>query len=337
MRFGYSEVCLAHDTGGRHPEGPDRLRAIRAGLTQRHSVEYVEAEPATFDEVAAVHDRGYLESLRDFCENGGGRWDPDTIAVERTWDSVLHSAGLARWAAIEAAGGADGRRTPFALGRPPGHHAVVDDAMGFCFVNNVCVAAEAALGSTAVDRIGVLDWDVHHGNGTQDIFYGRGDVCYASIHEDGLYPGTGAVEETGEGAGEGATVNVPLPAGGGDPEYLAAIDRVVVPAFERFDPDLILISTGFDAHRHDPISRMRVSIEGFGCFTDRLRGLATDLGAGLGFVLEGGYSLDMLAEGVGIVHEVFDGRVPVEAEGDVDERVDDLLGRVRAVHGLGSK
>jgi len=338
MRFGYSETCLEHDPGPRHPESPDRLRAIRRGLARRHGVEYADPAPATEADAAAVHDADYLSKIHAFCDDGGGSWDPDTVAVEATWPAALESAGLAMWAAEAALGGDDGRQTPFSLGRPPGHHATVDDAMGFCFLNNVAVAAQHALDTADVERVAVFDWDVHHGNGTQDVFYDRGDVCYVSIHEDGLYPGTGDVEETGTGAGEGTTMNVPLPAGSGDAAYVATFDDLVGPALRAFDPDLLLVSAGFDAHRHDPISRMHVSTEGYGVLTDRVRAVSAATDAALAFVLEGGYSLETLAEGVGMVHEVFDGRKPVEPDEDPDDRVRELLASVRDAHqGLGSK
>jgi acetoin utilization deacetylase AcuC-like enzyme len=318
MKFGHREACLAHETGPRHPESPDRIRAIRRALSDRHGVSYAAADQAERTDVLAVHDETYVDELDAYCTEGGGNWDADTVAVEATWEAALASAGLAMWAAEAAVEGADGRSTPFSLGRPPGHHAVVDDAMGFCFFNNTAVAAESAL-EAEFDRVAILDWDVHHGNGTQDIFYDRGDVFYASIHEAGLYPGTGDVEETGTGLGEGATLNVPFSSGTTHHAYLAAVDELVAPALDEFDPDLLLVSAGFDAHEHDPISRLRVSTEGYGALTERVRTVADDTDAALAFVLEGGYGLDTLAESVGIVHEVFDGYRPALKEGEASD------------------
>ena len=331
MRFGYTDVCLAHETGARHPETSDRLLAIKEGLKRHHGVEYVEPPFATAEAIKSVHDGEYVDEVEAFCADGGGEWDPDTVAVEESWDAIRASAGLAVWAAERALAGDDGRQTPFALGRPPGHHATDDDAMGFCFANNVAVAAQQAIEGGA-DRVAIFDWDVHHGNGTQDIFYERDDVFFVSVHEKGIYPGTGAPNQTGRGAGAGTTLNVPLPAAGGDPEYLAVCDRLLEPALERFDPDLLLVSAGFDAHEHDPISRMRVTTEGYGALTDRVRSIAETVDAGLGFVLEGGYALDVLAESIAMVHETFDGRESVVEDDEPDEEVVSLLKSTKRSH-----
>jgi acetoin utilization deacetylase AcuC-like enzyme len=335
MRFGFSERCLDHDPGRRHPESPDRLRAIRRELSTHHGVEYVDPDPADPSLLDAVHDPEYVREVREFSASGGGQWDPDTVVTEHTWNAVLASAGLAVWAIDRALAGENGRETPFSLGRPPGHHAVADDAMGFCFANNAAVAAEYALGESDAERAAIFDWDVHHGNGTQDIFYDRGDVLYASVHERGLYPGTGEAAETGAGAAEGTTVNAPLSAGAGDAEYLAVVEELVAPAIERHDSDLVVVSAGFDAHSHDPISRMQVSTEGYGVLADRMRSLADSVDAALAFVLEGGYALDVLAESVATIHETFSGYDPVEPDGDVDDAVRKLLDDQRHRLGFG--
>jgi acetoin utilization deacetylase AcuC-like enzyme len=332
MRFGFTDTCIEHDPGPRHPESPDRLRAIKRGLAKRHSVTYEGAAPATVEDAVAVHDADYVERLQEFCAEGGGNWDPDTVASEDTWDAALAAAGLAKDATRAALAGADGRNTPFSLGRPPGHHAVEDDAMGFCFLNNAAIAAQYAINDLDADRVAIFDWDVHHGNGTQDIFYDRGDVFYASIHEDGLYPGTGDTNETGEGDGDDTTLNVPFPAGSGDADYCAAVDELLQPAVTGFDPDVVLVSAGFDAHRHDPISRMHVSTEGYGLLTDRMRELADTTDAALAFVLEGGYSMDTLADGVGVVHETFDGREPAGPDDDVSDDARGLLDDLQDSH-----
>jgi len=330
MKFGYSDTCLDHETGERHPESPDRLRAIKRGLADGHGVEYVEAEPVDRDRVLSVHDEEYVDSLKTFCDAGGGNWDADTVVSDGTWEAALTSAGLAKQAAVNALDGNDGRKTPFSLGRPPGHHAVEDDAMGFCFFNNAAVAAQAVIDSGDAERVAIFDWDVHHGNGTQDIFYDQGNVFYASIHEEGLYPGSGDIAETGAGDAAGTTMNIPFEPGTTTSAYLAALDEVLGPAIEAFDPDLFLISAGFDAHEHDPISRMRVSTEGYGCLTKGVREIADEADCALGFILEGGYGLDTLSESIRKVHEVFDGYQPMLPDADVSDSARDILDAVKS-------
>ena len=328
-------MCLAHDTGPRHPERADRLRAIREGLKRKHGVRYVDSEPVDESLVAAVHDETYLSEIEAFCAGGGGDWDPDTVASEETYAAALQSAGLARWAVGAAVESSGGRDTPFALGRPPGHHAVADDAMGFCFLNNAAVAARGAIrDEPGVERVAIVDWDVHHGNGTQDICYEMDDVLYASIHEEGLYPGSGEATDAGTGPGEGTTVNVPVGPGAGDADYRHALRAAITPAIERFDPDLVVVSAGFDAHRQDPISRTALSTDGYALLTARLRDVADRVGAGIAFVLEGGYQLDALADGVGVVHETFDGRPPIEPDEEPSDEVRETVETVRTALGL---
>jgi len=330
MNFGYLEDCLEHDTGEGHPERAERLSAIRDALVEATGVSYAAPPPAAVERVLAVHDREYVEAFKTFCARGGGRWDADTVASTTTWEAALASAGLAEWASRRALAGCNGNDVPFALGRPPGHHALVDDAMGFCFFNNAAIGAQTVLDEGSAERVAIIDWDVHHGNGTQEIFYDRGDVFYVSLHDDGIYPSTGAIEETGDGAGEHTTMNVPLPPGATSSEYLTAMELAVYPALEAFDPDLLCISAGFDAHEHDPISRMAVSTEGFGRLASGVRTLSDELDAGLAFVLEGGYGLETLADCIRMVNEVFGGYEPVSEDRTLSATVEQLLDDVRA-------
>ena len=329
MNFGYRETCLDHDPGERHPEQPARLERIRRALTDCHEVSYAEPAPARPAELRAVHDATYVDAVESFAADGGGRWEADTVASEGTWAAARASAGIARWVALQALDGADGAETPFGLGRPPGHHAVADDAMGFCFFNNAAIGAEAALKDGA-ERVAIVDWDVHHGNGTQELFYDRGEVLYASVHEAGLYPNTGHVGETGADDGAGTTVNVPLPGRADEPAVRAAIEEVIGPAVEAFDPDVVLVSAGFDAHADDPISKLGVSTEGYARLAAELRTVAAQAGAGLGFVLEGGYRLEPLAASVRAVHEVFGGYEPVPADDRPSPAAQRVLERVKA-------
>lgn len=258
---------------------------------------------------------------------GGRRGDLGGGAQERRPGRLERARGARR---RRRAGDAVRHRS---TARPPRGRRRRD---GFCFLNNAAIAAQSALDGAA-ERVAILDWDVHHGNGIQDIFYDRGDVFYCSIHERGLYPGSGEVGETGEGDGEGTTANVAFPAGGDDDAYLATVDDVFAPLLAEFDPDLLLVSAGFDAHEHDPISRMTVSTEGYGVLAARIRDLAERCDAGLGFVLEGGYGLETLSESINKVNEVFEGYEPVAPDGDVDDRLRSILDDARTAHGLGEK
>lgn len=331
MNYGYNSACLAHETGSRHPESPDRLRAIKEGLKRKHGVNYITPETADKSSLKAVHDDKYIEELEEFCADGGGKWDPDTTAVEETWDAILASVGMAQWATREALKGKTGRETAFSLGRPPGHHAVEDDAMGFCFANNIALAAQTALNEGA-SRVSIVDFDVHHGNGTQDIFYDRDDVFFTSVHEENIYPGSGEISKTGKEGGEGATLNIPLPAGSGDVAYRTVFNEVLEPALKQYDPDVLLVSSGFDAHKHDPISRMTLTTEGYGMLAKQLQGIAEDLDIGLALVLEGGYALEVLAESIRKVHEVFDGYDPVIPDGNPSEKLISRIDRIKETH-----
>ncbi len=336
MRFGYDEVCLRHDPGPRHPETPDRLLAIRQALEASHGARFITADPVDHATVTSVHDPSYVDLIEETCANGGGQLDQDTVVSEDSWRAARTSVGLAIDAARAAGHDVDRGATPFALGRPPGHHAVADRGMGFCIFNNVAVAAQNVIDEGLADVVAIVDWDVHHGNGTEAIFYDRSDVPFASIHEAGLYPGTGPVEETGGDAGSGATLNIPLQPGATTAAYIQALDRAIEPWLDAHDPDLILVSAGFDAHEYDPISRMAVTTEGFGQMTDRLLTMADEMCAGLAFVLEGGYGLDTLSDGVTKVHEVCHGYEPAPEPDTIREPDEAVIDEARSIHGLGS-
>jgi acetoin utilization deacetylase AcuC-like enzyme len=299
----------AHDPGRGHPERPARLHAVVAGLAALEPGAYQHLEPrfATRAELVRVHDADYVDGLEAFCFAGGGHIDADTAAVPASWDAARLAAGAGLEAA-DALRRGEGRAA-FCAVRPPGHHAVAGHAMGFCLLNNVAVTA-AALRDHA-ERVLVVDWDAHHGNGTQDIFWTDPDVLYVSMHEWPLYPGTGRLDDVGGGAGSGATVNFPLPAGATGDVYLTAVDEVLAPIVERFQPSWLLISAGFDAHRADPLTGLGLTAGDYADLTARLLALAPP-GRTIAF-LEGGYDLDALRDSVTAMASTLVG-VPARSE-----------------------
>ncbi len=274
-----------HHDGGAHPERPARITAVRQGIDDLglgDELVFVEPEPAPVAALERVHDPSYLEAAEAFCRAGGGNIDADTYARSDTWDAALESAGagLAAVEALEQRG--DG--IAFAAARPPGHHALENRSMGFCLLNNVAVAAAAL--TAKGERVLILDWDVHHGNGTQDIFYDDPKVLYVSTHQWPWYPGTGAAEETGGPDAHNGNVNVPLPAGATGDVVRRAIEDVAGPVIDGFDPTWVLVSASFDAHRNDPLSDLLLSSGDFGHLGRLAAELAPRPGR-LAFFLEG--------------------------------------------------
>ena len=287
---------LEHDTGSGHPERPSRLDAVFAGIDAaglRGALIPFAPRPASLEEVHQVHEVAMLARLEAIAAGGGGAIDPDTVASSASYDAALLAAG-AGLEAIERLDAGEAEAA-FCAVRPPGHHATPSRAMGFCLVNNVAVAASrlAARG----ERVLIVDYDAHHGNGTQDIFYADPRVAYVSLHQYPLYPGSGAADEVGVGAGRGTTVNLPMPAGATGEVYRAAFDRVVLPFAERFAPTWLLVSAGFDAHRRDPLTQLGLTSGDFADLTVALMGLVP-AGCRLLF-LEGGYDLQGLAASAG--------------------------------------
>ena len=298
------ESSLEHDTGP-HPEGPGRIPAIERELESRGWLGYErrEAPAVELEALTAVHPRRYVDAVRHVCETGGGAFDPDTVASPGSWTAALHAAGGA-CAMVDALVAGE---APFGFCgmRPPGHHAEPEQAMGFCLFANAAVAARHALDSLGVERVFVLDWDVHHGNGTNDIFHSERAVLFASIHQSPLYPGTGPLSDAGSGEGEGYTINLPVPPGSGEDTWLALVEHVVVPAARAFEPQLILVSAGFDAHRDDPLASCLLEADSFAQMALWVRALGEELGAPVGGVLEGGYDLTGLAKSTAAALEAF--------------------------------
>jgi acetoin utilization deacetylase AcuC-like enzyme len=286
-----------HDTGG-HPESAARLVAIESALEAAGwpGLDRVEAPAATREQLARVHDEAHIDAIAGLCAAGGGMIDLDTVVSSDSYDAALHAAGGAAWAAERLLAGEAG--AAFCALRPPGHHAERNRAMGFCLFNNVAIAARHALDACDADRVLVLDWDVHHGNGTEAIFARAPDVLFASIHQSPLYPGTGEAAYAGEGEGEGLTVNLPVPPGAGSEQFLALVQHVVVPIARGWRPSLIAISAGYDAHRDDPLASCTVATEAYGEMTASVREVAAELGVGILICLEGGYAVEALASSV---------------------------------------
>ncbi len=294
--------CLAHENGPGHPERPERMTAILDRVTTRDygvPLRVASAVPAARDDLALVHTSAYLDELERSTRRPYTVFDADTAANEHSYLAARVAAGGVI-AAVRAALSGE-HEYSFVAMRPPGHHAEADCAMGFCLVNHAAVAAARAIAS-GVERVAIVDWDVHHGNGTHHIFADRSDVLYASLHQSPHYPGTGRSTEIGTGPGAGYTVNVPLPAGCGEAEYLRALDELVLPVLDQFRPELVIVSVGFDVHERDPLAGMLLTSSSFSLITRRLRDLAdAHAGGRIVHVLEGGYDLRALADGVDAV------------------------------------
>jgi acetoin utilization deacetylase AcuC-like enzyme len=290
-------LSLEHDTGA-HPENAGRIRAIESLMEAEdwHGLDLVEAPAASLAQVERVHPRSHIEAIERISESGGGMIDHDTVASPASYDAALHAAGAAADAAGRLLAGEE--QFAFCGTRPPGHHAERERAMGFCLFNNVAIAAAHALAECGAERVMVIDWDVHHGNGTQDVFYESDRVLFSSIHQSPLYPGTGDPSETGAGVGEGYTVNLPVPPGAGPDEFLSIVQTVLVPIARSHRPDLLAVSAGYDAHRDDPLAECMLDERAYAEMSASLRVLASELGVGVLVCLEGGYSPPALAASV---------------------------------------
>jgi acetoin utilization deacetylase AcuC-like enzyme len=325
-------ACLEHDPRAQmpsHPDTPERLRAIEArlGAVDWLGWERREAPAATEARLELVHSRRLVESIRDLAAEGGGAIDPDTYVGEASFRAALHAAGGAcEMTRALLAGEAE---VGFCAVRPSGHHAEPDRAMGFCLFDNVAVAAAMAIEELGVERVLILDWDVHHGNGTVEAFRQRRDVLVAGLHQQGIYPGSGSIADFGSGPGEGYTINLPLPAGSEEDLWLSLLEHVIVPVASSFEPQLILVSAGFDAHIDDPLAGCRLESASFARMACHVRELARAQGAPLGAVLEGGYAPVALAESVEATMRALGG------EGEAESVAPDPIFTSRAASHLG--
>ncbi|MBU2534693.1 MAG: histone deacetylase [Chloroflexi bacterium] len=341
MKVGYvyDPVYLKHDTGY-HPENAQRLEAIMAHLTETKLLEQltsIKSRPATTEELTYVHQASYVSRIQDAASRGGGWLDGDTVMSPDSYDAALYAAG----GAMEATDAVISGRvnSAFALVRPPGHHATAMAAMGFCLFNNIAIAAQHALKKHKIGKVAIIDFDVHHGNGTQEAFYNNPQVLYLSTHQYPHYPGTGTVGETGSGATEGTTVNIPLPSSSGDEEYRQVFEQIIVPVVRRFHPELILVSAGYDLHWKDRLAMMEVSTAGFAEMVQIIKGLADELCNGkIVITLEGGYNLKALATSVKATFDVLLGKSDSEDPLGQPERrravpdISDLVTRIKEIH-----
>jgi acetoin utilization deacetylase AcuC-like enzyme len=294
-------ACLEHDPRvymPEHPDMPERLVAIEQALAEHDWLGWQRrvAPPAQESQLELIHGARHVQRIKELSLAGGGAIDPDTFVGEPSYRAALHAAGGA--CEMTRALMAGEASVGFCAVRPSGHHAEPDRAMGFCLFNNVAIAAEFAIQELGARRVFILDWDVHHGNGTAEAFRRRSDVLFASIHQSGIYPGTGSLSDVGSGPGEGYTINLPVPAGSEEELWLSLVEHIVLPVAVEFEPDLVLVSAGFDAHREDPLAGCRLEASSFAEIARHLRGLAGSLGVPLGAVLEGGYQPPALAQSV---------------------------------------
>lgn len=339
----YSPSFLEHNAGPQHPERPDRVRAIvnhlhTSGVWDEMAV--WEPDPIAPAELEGVHTPEHIHMIRELIARGGGRIDADTRASAGSWNAALRAAG----AVVQATQGvADGSfSNAYCVIRPPGHHATPNQAMGFCLFNNVAVAVASLIASGRARRVAILDYDVHHGNGTQDAFYERDDVLYISTHQWPLYPGTGDARERGRGPGEGYTLNIPLPPGSGDRVYAEVLTSIVEPSVRRYAPDFMVVSLGFDAFWGDALAQLRLSVGGgYTPLIASACALAQELCDGrLVVALEGGYDLDALAHGSDAVCRLLLGQDPAADPlgGPEDQlsvaHVQPLLGAIGKLHAL---
>lgn len=324
-----------HVAGPGHPERPERIRAVLEAVARREIDEHlqrIEPEPVPDELLASVHARHYIEQIRQMSREGGGMLDPDTVVSAGSFDVASLAAGGAV-AAVRAVL-AGGLPAAFAAVRPPGHHARPAQGMGFCLFNNAACAATAAQRDHGRSRILILDWDVHHGNGTQEIFYRSNAVLFISLHQEHWYPGTGAIEETGAGDGAGFTINIPLPPGTGNEGYAHVFEEVVLPVVRVYAPEVLLISAGYDAHAGDPLGGMALTAGGF----RRLTAMVRSIHAGpIAAVLEGGYDLAHLGASVVATIEALAGIAatsPNEAERVEEVPYSAVRARTRALRSV---
>lgn len=295
----FDPIFLKHDQPG-HPENAKRLESIIFGLQEKRlleKVKHINSRSAEIDEIAICHKKEYVEYVKEFCEKGGGYFDPDTYSNQHSFTAAATAVGSSIDLTKAVINGE--LKNGFALLRPPGHHALANRSMGFCLFGNIAIAAKVTLTQSGVSKVAIVDFDVHHGNGTQALIGDDPNILFISSHQYPFYPGTGSSREIGTGAAEGTIVNIPLQAGVGDEGFKIVYEKIVIPSLERFKPDIILVSVGYDAHWDDPLANLNLSLTGYNWISQELIKSAEKIcNSKIVFFLEGGYNLQVLSDGV---------------------------------------
>ncbi|MBK9098193.1 MAG: histone deacetylase [bacterium] len=335
----FDPIFLKHNFTG-HPENAKRLDSIitrlkATGLFEK--IQTITARAAESKEISLCHSQEYVEYVKSFCEKGGGYFDPDTYSNQNSFLAAATAVGSSIDLTKEVCSG--NLKNGFALLRPPGHHALANRAMGFCLFGNIAIAAKSALTQPGINKVAIVDFDVHHGNGTQALVGDDPNILFISTHQYPFYPGTGSIREIGTGDAEGTVINNPLQAGVGDTGFKSVFEEIVIPMLQRFHPDLILVSAGYDAHWDDPLANLNLSLSGFDWITTQLIKSATQLCEGkIIFFLEGGYNLDVLSYGVtntirGLLG--IDGfEDPIGKSNQTEPDITHLLNELKKIHSL---
>lgn len=332
-------VLLKHNQPG-HPENAKRLESILTGLKDSgllRKLEQIKSRQAEISEMNYCHNEEYIEYVKEFCEKGGGYLDPDTYANKYSFDAASIAVGSSIDLTKAVING--DLKNGFALLRPPGHHALANKSMGFCLFGNISIAAKAALQHPKIGNVAIVDFDVHHGNGTQALIGDDPNILFISTHQYPFYPGTGSIREIGSGQAEGTVINIPLEAGVGDYGFKIFYEEIILPALRRFNPDLILVSAGYDAHWSDPLANLNLSLTGYNWISRTLIKLADEICSGkIVFFLEGGYNLDVLSGGVintikGLIGiETFDDSLGKSHQTEPD--IKNLIKELHRIHNL---
>ncbi len=335
----YDSIFLKHDYPG-HPENSKRLKSIYDELESKNlfnEVDLINPRDARVDELLLCHSKDYIDKLKKYCENGGGFLDPDTYANKFSYQAAIRAVGGLLELTQKVIDGE--YKSGFALLRPPGHHALKNRSMGFCLFGNVAIAAKYALEFSKIKRVFIVDIDVHHGNGTQAMVGDVPSILYVSTHQYPFYPGTGSINETGEGKAKGTILNIPLATGTGDESFKRLYLEIIIPVIKRFESDIILVSAGFDAHWKDPLANLGLSLAGYHFIVGELISCANLLCNGkIIFALEGGYNLDVLKKAVSNTINLLLGKDnfedPFGKSSDHEPSVDNLINQLKKLHGI---